>query len=255
MPGFYQTIARFYDAENTDKDDDIPLYLRLAEEYGGPIIDIGAGTGRVMIPLAQNGFTVHGIDNEAAMLERAERRRQSSPVLNENMHLHHGDVLTYSLDQQFKLVLVPYNGLMHFPEQAQQIALLQRLRSWTMEDGLLVLDLPNAGEVFATQETDSLMLERTFLEPETGHMVMQQSTSYLDRVQQTLHVTWIYDEITADGTVRRTVAPHRLYYFFFSEISLLLERTGFTVDAVYGGTDYDPFEDGCERMIIFARPV
>ena len=70
MAGFYATIARYYDAENTDKNDDVPLYLELAEEHGGPIMDIGCGTGRVMIPLARAGHEVHGIDNEPAMLVR-----------------------------------------------------------------------------------------------------------------------------------------------------------------------------------------
>ena len=255
MPGFYHTVARFYDAENTDKFDDIQMYQELAQAYGGPIIDIGCGTGRVMIPLAQQGYEVHGIDYEDAMLDRARVRMQADTSLAEHMTLHHGDVLTYEMDQQFKLTLVPYNGLMHFHYQDIQLAVLKRLRQWTRDDGLLVLDLPNAGEVFATQETDAIMMERTFLEPETGHMVMQQSTSYLDRVQQLLRVNWIYDEVTAEQTVKRTVAPLVLYYYFYSELRLLLQASGFAVDAVYGDVEYGPYEDGCERMVVFAKPV
>jgi len=255
MAGFYHVIARFYDAENRDKSDDIDLYLELANEYGGPIMDIGCGTGRVMIPLAQAGYEVHGIDNEEAMLERAERYQNNAPDLKQNMHLHHGDILTYQLDKKFKLMLVPYNGMMHFHDQEKQLAVLKRLREWTADDGLLVLDLPNAGEVFATQETDALMLERTFLEPESGHMVMQQSHSYLDRTSQLMRITWIYDEVMADGTLKRTFAPLVLYYYFLPEVKLLLQLAGFEVEAVYGDAEYGVYEDGCERMIVFARPV
>jgi len=179
----------------------------------------------------------------------------ANPAMGANMTLHHGDVLTYDMPETFKLMLVPYNGLMHFHTQEKQLAVLKRLREWTRDDGLMVLDLPNAGEVFATQETDAILMERTFLEPESGHMVMQQSTSYLDRVEQLLRVNWIYDEITEDGTVKRTVAPLVLYYYFYSEIRLLLQLAGFEVEAVYGDVDYGPYEDGCERMIVFARPV
>lgn len=254
MPGFYATIARFYDAENTDKTDDIPFYLSLAEEHGGPIMDIGCGTGRVMIPLAQQEYEVHGIDNEPAMLERGEQLRAQNPLLVKHMTFHSGDVLTHKLDKKFKLMLVPYNGMMHFHDQDTQLAVLRRLREWTADDGLLVLDLPNAGEAFSTQDTESLVLDRTFLEPESGHMVMQQSVSYLDRTAQLMRVTWIYDEITADGTLKRTFAPLVLYYYFYPEMKLLLERAGFEVEAVYGDTDYGPFEDGCQRMIILARP-
>lgn len=256
MAGFYGVIARFYDAENKGKDDDINLYLEQASESGGPILDVGCGTGRVMVPLAEAGHQVHGVDNEPAMLALAERYREQSPTLTANMTLHEGDALTIALPAAYyRLILVPYNGLMHFHTQDDQLALLHRLREWITPDGLLILDLPNAGEVFATQETDAIMFERTFLEPETGHMVLQQSHSVLDRVTQMLDVTWIYDEILGDGTIRRTVALHRLYYLFFSELRLLLQMAGFAVQAVYGDTDYAPYEDGCERMVVFARPV
>jgi SAM-dependent methyltransferase len=254
MSGFYSRIARFYDAENQGKDDDIALYLRLAEQYGEPIIDIGCGTGRVMIPLAEAGYTVNGIDNEQAMLDRVERGIAHQPGLAEQLVLHHGDVRDYKFAEPFKLTLVPYNGLMHFHTQDEQLRVLRQLRRWTHDDGLMVLDLPNAGEVFATEETDALMFERTFLEPETGHMVMQMSNSYLDRTAQLLHVTWIYDEITADGIVHRTTAPLLLYYYFFSELRLLLRATGWQIEAVFGDTDLGPYEDGCERMIVFAKP-
>ncbi|TVR19884.1 MAG: class I SAM-dependent methyltransferase [Anaerolineaceae bacterium] len=256
MTGFYHTIARFYDAENKGKDDDIALYIELAEQYQpNAIMDIGCGTGRVMLPLAERGHTVHGIDNEPAMLQRAEAYRDASPDLRGRVILHQGDVRTYTLDQRFDMILVPYNGLMHFHEQAEQIAVIQRLRQWITADGLLVLDLPNAGEIFATPETDALILDRTFLEPESGHLVMQMSHSQLDRVTQLLRVQWIYDEITADGAVVRTTAPLVLHYYFQSELRLLLERGGFAVEAVYGDTEYNPFEDGSERMIVFARPA
>ena len=253
MAGFYATIARYYDAENTDKDDDVPLYLELAEEHGGPIMDIGCGTGRVMIPLARAGHEVHGIDNEPAMLARGIAVKDANP--NFNLHFHEGDVLNHEFDTQFKLMLVPYNGLMHFHDQESQLKVLQNLRKWTRDDGLLVLDLPNAGEIFATQDTDAIIMERTFLDSETGHMVMQQSHSHLDRTSQLFRVTWIYDEITADGTLKRTASPLVLYYYFYSEVRLLLQLAGFEVEAVYGDTDYGEYSNGCERMVVFAKPV
>lgn len=255
MPGFYATIARYYDAEHTDKTDDLVLYSQLAEEYGGPILDIGCGTGRVMFHLAQEGYTVAGIDSEEAMLERAKFRLDAFPFIRDRLTFYHADVLTFDLEQRFKLVLLSYNSLMHFHEQADQLALLRRLRQWIEPDGLLVVDLPNAGETFATQDSDAITLERTFVEPESGHMVMQQAVSYLDRVQQLMEVTWLYDEINEDGVVTRTVAPVIFRYFFYPEVALLLRAAGFSADSVYGDTDTGPFEDGCERMIIMASPA
>jgi hypothetical protein len=97
-------------------------------------------------------------------------------------------------------------------------------------------------------------LEKTFLEPESGHLVMQSSVSSLDRTAQFLHVNWIYDEVTADGTIKRTLAPVRFRYVFYSELRLLLQLAGFEVEAVYGSLDFEPYEDGCERMLVLAKP-
>ncbi|RMG84073.1 MAG: class I SAM-dependent methyltransferase [Chloroflexi bacterium] len=255
MSAYYATIARFYDAEHADKTDDLVMYSRLAEEYGGPILDIGCGTGRVMLHLAQEGYETHGIDNEPAMLERARQKVNALPHLQSLVHFHEGDVLSYPLEKQFSMVLLTYNALMHFHEQETQLALLGRLRQWLKSDGLLVIDLPNAGEVFATQDTDAIILERTLIDPDNGHLVMLQSTSYLDRTTQLMRADWIYDEVQDDGTVKRTYIPHILRYFFYAEMRLLLLHSGVSVEAVYGDTEEGPFEDGCERMIIYATPI
>lgn len=252
---FYATIARYYDAEHQDKTDDLMMYTELTDQYGGPIFEFGCGTGRVLLHLAQAGHEVHGIDFEPAMLERARRKLEAMPHLRPRVTLIEGDILKATIKEQYMLTLVTYNGLLHFHEQEQQMTLLKRLRAMTRPEGRLVLDLPNPADSFAAQETDALLLDRTFLDPDSGHLVMQYSTSQLDRTTQKLHVTWIYDEIGADGTVKRTFAPVVWRYYFYAELRLLLSACGFEVDEVYGSTEFDPFEDGCERMIVLAKPV
>jgi ubiquinone/menaquinone biosynthesis C-methylase UbiE len=207
MPGFYATIARFYDAENIDKTDDLALYSELAEEYGDPILDVGCGTGRVMLHLAQEEYQVYGIDSEEAMLERAYRKVEMFPHLRDKLTFYHGNVLKHDFKERFNLILLPYNTLTHFHSQDDQLNLLRRLRACIEPSGLLVSDMPNPGDAFASPDTDAISLERTFIDPETGHLVMQQAHSILDRTEQLMRVTWIYDEITDEGMVNRTFAP------------------------------------------------
>jgi ubiquinone/menaquinone biosynthesis C-methylase UbiE len=250
---FYETIARFYDAENLDLTEDLDLYTELAGETGGPILDMGCGSGRVTLPLAKQGHRIVGVDNSQVMLSRGQRKIDQFPKAKPLVTFIHGDALQTELKEQFKLIIVSYNSFMHFGEQSDQLTALRHFQTMLDDDGLLVIDLPNAGEAFGAQDYGAIVLERSFIEPETGHLVMQQSVSSIDRVTQHLFITWIYDEMMDDSAVHRTMAPLRLRYVFAGEMDLMLEAAGLHCVELYGDYQRIPFEDGCPRMIVLAQ--
>lgn len=249
----YEIIARFYDPENADLTDDLALYSELASEIGGPVLDMGCGTGRVMFHLAQEGYRTVGVDLSEAMLRRGRRKLDALANLKPLVTFVYGDALTADLPGPFNLIIVPYNTFMHFGGQPNQIAALRHARDLLAEDGQLVLDLPNAGEMFGTQDTGAVVLERSFIEPESGHLVMQQSVSTVDRAAQYLHITWIYDEIGENGVVQRTTVPQALRCVLLGEMDLMLAAVGLSRVEVYGDYNRSPFEDGCPRMIVLAH--
>lgn len=249
---FYNTIARYYDAENESMTADLPFYSELAGEYGDPILDIGCGTGRVMLHLAAEGHRTAGLDVSPAMLERGRRKLAGRADLRDFAQFYEGSALDYPLPDQYPLILIPYNGFMHFHTTEAQIAALRHLSQHLAGGGVIVLDLPNAGERFATLDDGALTFERSFTEPESGHLIMQHSISALDRAAQLQYITWIYDEIGPDSVVRRTVAPLTLRYVFPAELDLLLQVCGLRRIARYGDYDRSPFEGECPRLIVVA---
>lgn len=252
MSDFYDTIARYYDAENIEMTEDLPFLSEIAAIYGDPILDVGCGTGRVMLHLAQEGYQCVGVDSSPDMVERGRRKLSTLGDNARNVRFMVGDISDHVAEQPYSLILLAYHLFMHFGSQEQQINVLQQLTSILAEDGVIVFDLPNAGEAFGTQDDDAIRLDRTFIEPETGHVVMQQSLSHIDRISQALHITWIYDEITSDGLMKRTLAPLTLRYVFFNELKLLLRLVGLSIVDIYGDYDFSPFEDGAPRMLVVA---
>jgi SAM-dependent methyltransferase len=247
---FYNTIARYYDAENEFMVDDLPMYSTLAEEYGGPILDVGCGTGRVAFHLAAEGHAVDGIDFAEAMLARGERKLKGRADVRERVRLFRGNAANYAFPRKYNLILLVYNCLLQLTTQAEQIALLKHLRGFLAPNGVMVLDLPNAGEAYAGVDDGAVTLERSFVEPESGNLVMQQSVSTLNRAAQTQDIRWIYDEIMPDGVLKRTMAPLTLRYVFPAEFDLMAQLLGLRVLERYGDYEGSPFEEGSERLVV-----
>lgn len=249
---FYDAVIRYYDAENAHKVDDLPFYSMMAANVEGPILDVGSGTGRVVIHLAQEGHQLWGLEPSRPMLARAERKLTILSELGKSITMVEADIMSASFDRQFDLITVSYHAFMHLRTQEDQIAALERFHEWLSPDGLLVIDLPNVGSLFESPDDGSIILERTFIEPESGHVVMQQSVSDLDRAEQMMYITWIYDEIDDSGVVKRTIAPLTMHYYFPAEMELLLRVAGLQKVTFYGDYEGGDFDDGCPRMIVVA---
>jgi SAM-dependent methyltransferase len=249
---WYAEMARFYDAENQDMTADLALYSALLDEVGGPVLDVGCGTGRVALHLAGEGARVVGLDASTEMLKRAQARLAGCAALAGQVVFREANVIDFESREQFGLAVVAYNGFMHLQRQTEQLAALERIAAVLHDDGLLVIDLPNACEAYAAEDEEGVVFERTFTDPESGATVMQQSISQIDRTAQLLSVTWIYDVIGPEGTVRRTLVPLVLRYVFPAEMDLLLTCAGLRRRQLYGDYDRSAFVDGCPRMIVLA---
>ena len=104
-----RTDAGFYDGFSTGLDGDVAFYVEEARKAGGPVLEIGCGTGRIMIPIADSGVPVFGLDQAPAMLEIARGKVAGLPAdTRQRIRLVAGDVRAFDLDQRFNLVVIPY---------------------------------------------------------------------------------------------------------------------------------------------------
>ncbi|GAB4569399.1 MAG: class I SAM-dependent methyltransferase [Anaerolineae bacterium] len=248
----FDLVARFYDGEYAAFDVDIPMYQAFAERTGGPLLDLGAGTGRVAVALAQAGFEVTGVDGSAAMLEIARRKAEEAGV-SHRVRWVQAPMESFSLETRFHMAFCAINSFMHLETLEQQLTALRCWHRHLRPGGLLILDLFPPDPDLLDDEGGALIVHRVWDDPETGAKVIKQYTRQVDLAQQQMHLHFIYDEVFPDGSLRRTVFPFTMRYLGRFEAELLLEKAGFVVEDVYGSWDLDPFDVGSERMIFVAR--
>jgi SAM-dependent methyltransferase len=126
---------------------DLPLWRELADAHGGPVLDLGAGTGRVALDLATRGHTVHALDVDAALLEALKDRAAGLPVVT-----HLGDARDFTLDATFGLVLAPMQTLQLLGGPAARGACLRAVRRHLAPGGVFASALADAVDTYGEIE-------------------------------------------------------------------------------------------------------
>jgi ubiquinone/menaquinone biosynthesis C-methylase UbiE len=248
----FEPYARYYDLDHGEFDDDVMMFEGFAARCGSPILELGCGTGRLLLPLARQGYHVTGVDVSAAMLERA-RRRLSTAGLADQVTLVQQDMRSLSLDGQFKLVVIGLSSFQILSTLQDQLKTLERICAHLVPDGLLVIDLffPDLNRLL--ESAGQVCLDKVMSDPETGDQVVRLHSQHVDQVQQLIHVTYQFDRVDAAGNVCRTLVPLSIRYLFRPELELLLRHAGFEVEAVYGSYDLEELAADSERLIAVAR--
>lgn len=248
----YDPFARFYDLFYGGMADDLPMYRDFALAANGPILELGCGTGRVLIPLAQEGHRLTGLDSSPAMLERARAKAQAAGVA-ERVRLVQGDMCAFQLPDSFNLAIIPINTFMHCHSLERQLACLRCVRRHLAPGGQLVIDLFHPDLQTLLESDGRLLLRGEVVDPDSGHTLQHYATRRVELATQTQHTTFIIDEIDASGAVRRSLFPFRMRFVYRYEMELLLRLAGYSLEAVYGSYDLEPFDSDSEKMIFVAR--
>jgi SAM-dependent methyltransferase len=201
------------------------LYLEPARAAGGPVLEIGCGTGHVLVPLRAAGVDIDGLDSDPAMLERARERLAERGL---ETRLHHADMRDFTLPRRYALVVIPFNSFLHALSQADQIATLRCCREHLDAGGALMFDVfsPDVNRLLEHDGTPRLQMEHPH--PSRPGTVRVTNATTSDPVEQVMHVTRTIEVRDAAGTPsERHEMAFRLRWAWKIELELLLRRAGF----------------------------
>lgn len=251
----YDRIAHFYDLTHADLTDDLPFILALAEKTGGSILELGCGSGRILLPLAQAGHRVTGVDNSGEMLSRAGTQIVRLPAaVQQHITLIQADMASFTIENgRFSLIIIPYNTFLHLNNN-QAISALQQIRQHLAKNGTIFIDLINPFAIADTPDTPDFTFEGQFTDPTNNNTILQFAANRLDEATQTLHITWAYDVSTSSGSpTQRTIVESTYHYRFPHQLDLLLQQTGLQLTALFGNYDHSPFTEESDRLLILAQ--
>jgi SAM-dependent methyltransferase len=257
-------IADYYDESPMVRGrvGDVAFYRDAVNEFGDPVLELGCGTGRITLALAEAGHPVTGLDISERMLERCNQKRARLPTeARERVHLVRGNMARFDLGEKFRLIIIPFRPMQHLLEVADQVSCLESVRKHLWADGRptgerrgrLILD------VFQTDaermhdpayQQEGLVAEYSM--PDGRRVRIMERVMAFHRGEQRNDVEMIFYVTDARGKETRLVFAWTLRYFFRYEVEHLLARCGFRVSAVYGDFDRSPLGDGSPEMIFVA---
>lgn len=249
----FDQFARFYDDDYRDYDDDLGAILELAEQQGGDVVELGCGTGRVMLPLLAAGHRVTGIDVSQGLLDVA-RRKVAAAGLSGKATWIQADLTSVHLPaQSYSFAVCTSNTLMHFTTPDSQQRVLHMARAALKPGGLLFLDLfnPDVARLIEVQGVQELA--DRWVDERTGAQVIKWSVRSVDFAEQLQETLFIYEEILVSGEVRRTVCPFTVRFLWRNEGELMLREAGFEVEEVWGDHYGTPYDSQADHIIFLAR--
>ena len=232
MTSPYDAIAELYDPWSASVVEDVGFYLAEARRCGGPVVELGVGTGRIAIPIAADGTRVIGIDSSRAMLDVCARR---AAVAGVELDLRVGDLRAPPVSEQVPLVICPFRSLLHMHTDEDRHRVLRAVRDLLVPGGRFVFDVftPGADDI---EETHDRWLER---EPGIFERALW------DEAARTL-------TLTVSGPTGETTMA--LAWLAPEDWRALLEQVGFAVEACYGWFDRTPYEGREDIIWVTRRP-
>ena len=242
---YNKQISRFYDIvyENLKKDFGHKYYLEEISNAKGPVLEIGAGTGRIFVPALQKGADIYGIDQSELMTEKLREKIKEEDFVRLSIQ----DAREFSIDQKFKLIIAPFRMFSHLLSIEDQLKTLERVYEHLEPGGKFIFDvfIPDYASMAADAE-DIVEFEGEY---EPGKMLKRLVSRKQSNINQIVSLTFrfIWDE---NGKLNEDTCYFPFRYYFRYELENLIARSKLKMDKIYGGFERSELTGESKEFIV-----
>ena len=239
-----------YHAHHRDYVDDLTFWLDLAKKQSGPILELGCGTGRVLIPLAKAGHRIYGIDKDPGMLAVL---KDNLPASDQNkVETLQADFASFQLHQQFPLIILPCNTYSTL-NAGIRYQVLRCVHQHLKTGGSFAVSIPNPTTLARLDSNDESEIDSIFPHPSTGHPV--QVSCDWERSASQVILNWHYDHLLPDGRVERLTTSIHHFLATTKEYRQEIANAGLRINGVYGNFDLSPYKSQSPNLILVASKI
>jgi SAM-dependent methyltransferase len=236
---------------------DAEWYRGQALACAGPVLELGAGTGRITLGIAAAGVSVHALDADPGMLDKLRQKLAAAPAdVRQRVVVVTGDMRAFTLAERFALIIAPFRAFLHNLTEADQLACLNRVREHLRPRGCFAFNVFHPSLEYMARHTGAFAgiwrCAGTFARADGGCIVRSESNRY-DTVKRLVDSQHRYEEYGPDGTLTRmSLHQLQLAYLYPADVRRLLNEAGFTSVRIAGGFDGRPFENDTDELVVQA---
>ena len=238
--------ADWYDKLTHDYIVDLPMYHRLAEECGGPILELACGTGRIAISLAARGHSVTGVDISSTMLNKARQKAIQAAV---DVEWIHADIRSFDLKRVFSLIILPFNSICHIHDRESIEGLFcSVLKHMNLVSRFVVAMFVPSFDILSREQSERYPVGTVDRSEAGGGMVYE--TNVYDPASQINHIKWFYSLAELPNEI---VIQNNMRMYFPQEFTALAHYNGLKVDTIWGDYDFSSFTNKSDQQIYVLR--
>ncbi|HSR67531.1 MAG TPA: class I SAM-dependent methyltransferase [Acidobacteriota bacterium] len=252
----YAVVARHYDTDYQalGYDEDIDFYVNAARRSGGPVLEMGCGSGRVLLPVAEAGVAVHGMELSGDMLERLETEAgQLEEATRPLATWQQGDMRRDRAQGRYPLVTAPFRVIQHLLTRQDQRAWLQNVARHLTPGGRLIFDVFQPDYSIISDDSGEPFKELDYTDNGSGKRITRHAQVRHQPEIQLFDLKLVWREYDSQGQQTGTEeTSFRMRWFVKGELENLLELEGFRVAEFWGDFKPTPFGPGATQQIVEA---